>query len=204
MILIKNRQSTTPSSSSSSHADAIKVLYMVTSPSESNNDGSRDTVEGQDRFFNQLFPVVIDSVQLMVGNSRSNLEVELFLVCEYVLQPEREEMIRNRLPFGLGFQYWDDATPLTYVGNSTSGSIIKDKHALAQQHRFVIRDKLEFYDMFIAFDDDMLVRRQHVDHYLQLSAEIERLLTLAHNDLEENETCAHDFNRTCSNNNSSV
>jgi hypothetical protein len=215
VILAKKRQNTTPSSSSSSaiaqvsnvsgrshiddafhtNADATKVLYIVTSPSEY-NDGSRDTVEGQDRFLDQLLPVMIDSVESMVGNPTSNLEVDVFLVCEYILKPEREEMIRNRLPFGVGFQFWDDATPLAYAGKNTSGSIIKDKRALARQHRFVVRDKLEFYDMFIAFDDDMLVRGQHVKHYLQLSAEIERLLTLAPNDLQEKENHIHDYNRT--------
>ena len=84
---------------------------------------------------------------------------------------------------------------LAYAGKNTSGSIIKDKHTLARQHHFVVQDKLEFYDMIIAYDDDMLARRQHVDHYLRLSAEIELLLTLAPNDLQENENHAHDFNR---------
>lgn len=154
-----------------------KVLYIVTSPSKY-SDGSRNAVEGRSRFLNQLLPVMIDTVESMVEKSTFNLEVDVFLVCEYVLKPKQEEMIRNQLPFGVGFQFWDDATPLAYTGKNGSISILKDHHALARQHQFVVRDKLEFYDVFIAFEDDMLVRGEHVHHYLQLSAEIERLLAL--------------------------
>jgi hypothetical protein len=154
--------------------NATKVLYIVTSLVEF-NDGRRMTVENQDRFLYELLPVMINSVESMVENPSFNLNVDIFLVCGYALKPEREEMIRNRLPHGVGFQFWDDAIPLAYIGSNTTGSLVDYKRALARQHRFVIRDKFDFYDMFVAFEDDMLVHGHAVHQYLQLSLEIERL-----------------------------
>jgi hypothetical protein len=118
--------------------NATKVLYIVTSLLEI-NDGRRMTVENQDRFLYGLLPVMINSVESMVENLSLNLDVDVFLVCGYPLKPEREEMIRNRLPYGVGFQFWDDAIPLAYIGSNTTGSLIDYKRALARQHRFVIR-----------------------------------------------------------------
>ena len=101
-------------------------------------------------------------------------------------------MVRSRLPFGVGFQFWDDATPLAYEGQNSSGSIVRQERALARQHRFVVRDKLEYYDIFVAFEDDVLVKGHHVHHYLQLSGEIESLLALASKQLPENNRNADD------------
>lgn len=152
--------------------NTTKVLYIVTSLLEF-NDGRRKTIGGQDRF-QQFLPVMINSVESMLSNHLYNLDVDIFLVCGYQLKPEREEIIRKRLPFGVGFQVWDDAIPLAYTGN-TSGSITRYQRALARQHRFVIRDKFDYYDMFVAFEDDMLVHGNGVYQYLQLSQKIERL-----------------------------
>eukprot|EP00536_Pseudo-nitzschia_multiseries_P006220 jgi/Psemu1/192604/e_gw1.130.116.1 len=154
-----------------------RVLYIVTSSSEY-GDGSQPIAKDQDRFLDQLLPVMIDGVESMIGNS-FNLDVDVFLVCAYPLKPERQKIIRDQLPRGVGFQFWDDAAPFAYKGENISGSVTENKRALARQHRFVVRDKLDYYDMFLSFEDDMLVRGQHVHHYLHLSTEIERLLALA-------------------------
>jgi len=161
--------------------NATTVLYIVTSLLEI-NEGSRMTIEGQDRFLYQLLPVMINTVESMMSQ---NFDVDLFLVCGYSLRPEREEIIRTRLPYGVGFQFWDDAIPLAYTGSNISGKIQIFKGALSRQHRFVVGDKLEYYDMFIAFEDDMFVHGHAVHHYLQLSLEIERLRMLAPENLTE-------------------
>jgi len=205
------------------NANTTRVLYIVTSSSEYNidndhdhdHDHDNDHDEVQDRFLDQLLPVVIDGVESMVGatatatatsstfnNFNFDLDVDVFLICAYPLKPEREEMIRNRLPHGVGFQFWEEAAPLAYAynnnnnnnnnnkggkntrigsdGSTTTTTMLEEhKQALERQHRFVIRDKFDYYDVFLAFEDDMLVRGQHVSHYLRLSTEIERLLSLA-------------------------
>lgn len=174
--------------------NATRVLYIVTSSSEY-DDGNRNTIKGRDRFLHQTLPVMIDNVQSMTSNS--NLDVDLFLVCAYKLTQDREEMIRSRLPGGVGFQYWDNATPLSYKEQEISGSkIIEYKRSLARQHRFVIRDKFDYYDMFVAFEDDMSVRRHHLHHYLQLSTEVERLLALGPAQVPEKDDDVENYKRT--------
>lgn len=160
-------------------ANSTKVLYIVTSSLDDN--GARDDIstKGQDLLFDQHLAVMIDGVESMVGTSSVNLEVDVFLVCGFPLTSEREERIRKHLPNNVGFQFWDNATPLAYEREESTGSMIEYKRALARQHRFVIRDKLDYYDLFLAFKDDVLVRGEHVHHYLQLSAELERLLALS-------------------------
>ena len=46
---------------------------------------------------------------------------------------------------------------------------------LSRQHRFVIKDKLYFYDSFINVEDDMLIHKEHVLHYLQMTNTIYQL-----------------------------
>ncbi|KAL3925306.1 MAG: hypothetical protein SGILL_000495 [Bacillariaceae sp.] len=167
----------------------IKVLYIITSLAEYNN-GKRKTVQGSDRFLHQLLPVMIDSVETMVEHP-GNLQVDVVLITAYSLRKEREDLIRYRLPQGVGLQVWDNALPLSYPPPDWSGKNKTDvtrlrpnTRALARQHRYVVRDKLEYYDMFVAFEDDMLVRGDHVHHYWQLSREIEKLRAAAPETIE--------------------
>jgi hypothetical protein len=156
------------------HNNATKVLYVVTSLAEYNN-GKRKTIKGQDRFLHQLVPILIDSVESMVS---SGLEVDVYLITAYKLRIERENLIRRSLPFHVGLQIWDDALPINYEGhptNTTGRSLKPNTRSLARQHRYVVRDKIEHYDMFVAFEDDMLIHGTHVEHYYKLSLEIEKL-----------------------------
>jgi hypothetical protein len=157
--------------------NTTKVLYIVTSLAEFNT-GRRKTVKGSDRFLHQLLPVLVDSVESMV--MESSLQVDVFLICAYPLQQDRETMIRYRLPQGVGFQFWDNAMPLSYPPqNKTGGRLLSNSRALARQHRYVVKDKLEYYDMLVAFEDDMLIRGSQVQQYWQLSLEIEQLRVMA-------------------------
>lgn len=47
--------------------------------------------------------------------------------------------------------------------------------SLARQHRFVVKDKFLKYDLFVNFEDDMLIKGEHVKHYLELSEKLEEL-----------------------------
>jgi hypothetical protein len=41
---------------------------------------------------------------------------------------------------------------------------------LAQQHRLVVKDKIEEYDLFFAFEEyDMLIMNTHVEQHLKLT-----------------------------------
>lgn len=180
---------------SSDDANATRVLYIVTSLAEFNN-GQRKTKRGQDRFLDQLLPVMIENVETMVYGPEINLRVDLYLVSAYSLSPERETMIRKRLPDGVGFQFWDDALPLGYENRNSTGDIRPIKRALARNHRYVIRDKFEHYDLFVAFEDDMRVTGQHVKHYLELSTDIERLRVMAPTGGEAESDNVNDYRHT--------
>ena len=55
--------------------------------------------------------------------------------------------------------------------------------SLARQHRFVIRDHFMDYDIFVSFEDDMLITGHHVQHYIDVSHELQRLKQSAPMDL---------------------
>lgn len=173
------------------NSNATKVLYIVTTLAEYNN-GRRKTTKGSDRFLHQLLPVLVDSVESMVATF--NLQVDVVLICGYPLSPDRETMIRYRLPLGVGLQVWDNALPYSYhpasnrnsPGDAAAAALQPNTRALARQHRYVVKDKLEFYDLFVAFEDDMLIRGNQVQHFLQMSREIERLRVFAPDTVHDN------------------
>jgi hypothetical protein len=58
-------------------------------------------------------------------------------------------------PLGIGLQVWHDATPIHYdyiTRTSKLGFIQERERVLARQHRYVIKDKLPYYDFVLAFE----------------------------------------------------
>jgi hypothetical protein len=126
-------------------------------------------------------PVVTEGIRSMIA---SGYAVDLFLVCHFVLKPERAALVRAALPNGVGLQVWNDATPLGYVTDKdTFTKLVNRTEHLARQHRFVIKDKLPYYDIFVNFEDDMLIKGEHVKHFEAVTQELERLRTLAPDDV---------------------
>ena len=151
-----------------------KVLYIITTLAEFNN-GLRATERGQDRLAEILIPIMVDSVESMIGFP-FHYDVDVFLICGYELKPEREQFIRAALPNGVGFQVWSDATPLGYDKHlDSTGKLVLNTRTLARQHRYVIKDKFFYYDHFMAFEDDMRITGHHVEHFLKLSSQLEKL-----------------------------
>jgi hypothetical protein len=166
-----------------------RILYIVTTLAEFNT-GTRSTIAGQDRLGEVLIPILVDSVENMISTTPTvssdssttyndetfpPLDVDVYLILGYSLSPKREQEIRNRLPAGVGLQIWDDATPLGYYDKQFPTKLTLTTRALARQHRYVIRDKLEHYDVFLCFEDDMRLTRYHVQHFLRMSQELEYL-----------------------------
>jgi hypothetical protein len=160
-----------------------RILYIVTTLSEYNT-GTRKTIKGQDRLGEVLIPVLVDGVESMTSPP-FNYAVDVFLICAYELKPEREQLIRDSLPNGVGLQVWDDAAPLGYDSRNSPKEVISNTRALARQHRYVIKDKFKYYDFFVAFEDDLRITGDHVEHYMDMSAEIDRLREQAPEKLED-------------------
>jgi len=150
-----------------------RVLHIVTALRDINN-GSRGTEAGEDRLQQVFIPILKNSVESMISPPY-NYEVDVYLVLGWKLLPERRKLIEDALPEGVGLQVWDDAIPLGYDMPSKDVSIKDVTRGLARQHRFVVKDKLNYYDIFTVFEDDMRVTGEHVHHYLEMSAELKRL-----------------------------
>lgn len=150
-----------------------KVLYIVTALAEFDN-GLRATVKGRDRFQELMVPCIVDSIESMVSHPY-DFDVDLYLITAYELKPERIKYLQDRLPSGVGLETWDDACPLGYDKKDHKDHVLDVTRALARQHRYVMKDKLHHYDVFLPFEDDMRITGAHVRHYMDMSLELEKL-----------------------------
>ncbi len=180
-----------------------RILYIVTSIAEYDN-GFRSTQAGNDRFTNTLVPILTASVQSIIRQSSSssssnhyNFTVDVYLITHYPVTPQRYQQLRTALPQQVGLQIWDGATPYGYIQDSPwsfsnrttttaktrstlSPSQLQSRlqyhtRGLSRQHRFVIKDKLYYYDYFINVEDDMFIHHDHVQHYVQMTNTIYQL-----------------------------
>ena len=162
---------------SSTPQKPFRILLIITSLTEYDK-GTRGTLRGYDRLQNVLLPPLVDSVNSM--HSRG-WHVDVYLVLGYgPFLPERRQMVRDSLPEGVGLEVWDDAIPLFYASTYAKRpredqSLKLADHALSRQHRFVLRDKLQEYDFFSCFEDDMRIMDTHVINFLEMSADIREL-----------------------------
>jgi hypothetical protein len=144
-----------------------RVLYILTSINEFDN-GLRQTVRGHDRFTSTLLPVARESTVTM---TKSGYDVDVYLITDYFVSEKRRDELRAALPYGVALTVWDDAMPLGYDDDSKT-QLVPIKRSLARQHRYVIKDLFDSYDVFCAFEDDMIVKGEHVRQFLQLTQDL--------------------------------
>lgn len=170
--------------------DSVKrILYVVTSGSEFNDDRLSLAHLPKDRLMDLVVPVTKESIESMIT---AGFEVHLYLILGYQLRPQREKLLQIEFA-NASIEIWDDAFPLNYnddyirMRKQNPVKISAISRALSRQHRFVVRDKLFDYDAFAAFEDDMLVTGSHVRHYLHMTRVIqefkdEAAITAANNE----------------------
>jgi hypothetical protein len=156
---------------SETFAPSARVLYIVTSMAEF-DEGHRNTIKGRDRFQEILIPVVAEACSSMQAHGYL---VDVYLITHYEIRPERFKLLRDRLPSFVGIEVWDDATPLGYNLQHSDTLIEPITRSLARQHRYVIKDKFLHYNFFVAFEDDMLIKGDHVNYYDDLTNYLSRL-----------------------------
>ena len=166
----------------------LRILYIVTSLS-AYDTGKRSTTAGDDRFAHTLVPVV--------GESATNLaqqftRVDVYLICHYELNQTTQQVLRDALPANIGLQIWQDATPLGYASEDMqAGTTPSERNltlitrALARQHRYVIKDHMESYDLFVNFEDDMLLHGSQVQAYVDLTQDLYDLRQVAPTSIPE-------------------
>lgn len=177
-ILSRAKKSSTPTHWQQQQQQPLKVLIVTTSLVEYDK-GTRGTTQGFDRLKHVALPPLVDSVSSMKSRG---WKVDVVLILGFKsLVPHRRQMIIDSLPEGVGLEVWEDAIPLYYTNTfnnkrpKSDQAITNGDHALSRQHRFVLRDKLQFYDFFICFEDDMRINADHVMEFLELSNDIHQL-----------------------------
>ncbi|KAL3817659.1 hypothetical protein ACHAXA_002004, partial [Cyclostephanos tholiformis] len=170
-------------SSSSPHGGGgggrdLRVLLVITSLVEYDR-GTRGTTLGRDRLMEIVLPQIVLSVESM---SDRGWAVDVYLILGYPsLEPNRRRVVRDALPITVGLEIWEDAIPLHYAKTYNKERPGNDQrlttadHALSRQHRYVLRDKLPYYDFFACFEDDMRITANHVINFLEISASIKRI-----------------------------
>jgi hypothetical protein len=128
--------------------------------------GLRSTRKGNDRFAHTILPVAQESVLSML---QGGYHVDLYFITHYSMSSERRVQLSKAMPDGVGIQVWDDATPLGYDEFLDRKQVVPVMRALARQHRFVIKDKFSHYDMFVNFEDDMVIHGAHLKHFVNVT-----------------------------------
>jgi len=142
--------------------DVVRVLYIVTSSE-------------QNRLSPYMLPLLKENVASMVN--MTNYEVDVYLVLGYSLEVESWRRIRNELPSTVGLEVWDDAVPVGYSDDNRRNTdhLTNRTSILSRQHRYVVKDKFHYYDLFCAFKDDIRIKGHHVRHFVELSNQLEML-----------------------------
>lgn len=161
-----------------------RILYIVTSIHEFDT-GGRSTIQGSDRFAKTIIPLLSEAVQSLIA---SGYAVDVYLITQYTMSAARTAQLLQALPVTVGVQVWDDATPLGYVLEDTADRIQLHTRGLSRQHRYVLKDKLPYYDLFLCFEDDMLLHGAHVDQYWDMTNELFQLRQTAPRELATSRT----------------
>jgi hypothetical protein len=127
------------------------------------------------------------------------IQVDLFMITSYSINQTELQQLRTSLPYNTGLELWQQAQPLSYSCKEYDSRLVpvmrgrNCKHyrsnekgrkydspfnetrlftgyaQLAREHRYVIKDKLPYYDFFVVLEDDMVYTSQHVLQYIKLN-----------------------------------
>ena len=172
LLLAVQQQAVAANSKGKSKKRPLKILYTVTTLAEY-DVGTRATTKGFDRLQGVLIPVIKEGVESMLS---FGYEVDVYIVAFYKMT--RYELIRNSLPSNVNVTVWDEAAPISYKGDEwdkPNTKLVLNTIGLSRQHRFVVKDHLFRYDFFCNFEDDMLIKGDHIQNYIQMTRELYRL-----------------------------
>jgi len=144
----------------------LRILYTVTTLSEYDK-GTRSTTKGFDRLMNTLVPVVKEGVVSFI--SKGYL-VDIYIISHYTMT--RNDIVIKAFPSNVNIRFWDNAAPISYdpeKRDSPSAKLWRNTLGLARQHRFVVKDNLFNYDLFLNFEDDMILSVDIIDNYLSMT-----------------------------------
>jgi len=141
--------------------DRLRILYIITSVHEKDT-GKRETVKNYDRFGKTMVPLIKESLLSL----SQQFDVDVYLIAHYNVTESQHAALRAALPERVGLQVWNDASPLGYSLEHSTQLIQDIVRALSRQHRYVIKDKWMHYHAFVNFEDDMLIKAEHVQQFI--------------------------------------
>jgi len=163
--------------------EPLRILYTITTLAEY-DEGTRATTKGFDRLSYLLIPVVKEGVSSLHA---AGYHVDVCIVSHYnMTRPHLLEEALEDVEFDVKVRYWDNAAPLSYKPDKRDdpkAKLWRNTLALARQHRFVVRDHLFEYDVFLNFEDDMIIHAGMVDNYLTMTRTLYKLRETAPNTL---------------------
>lgn len=105
--------------------------------------------------------------------------VDVYIVSHYEMtRTSLVESALAELSPGIGVRFWDKAAPISYdpeKRDDPKARLWENTLGLARQHRFVVKDNLFDYDLFLNFEDDMILNADMVDNYLQMTQTLFKL-----------------------------
>ena len=156
----------------------FRILHIVTALDQYGK-GKKFSVNYNDRLTEILIPTLKGTVNSFLQQPNWSVDVYLILGFNLSKTPLRRKLVEDALPDNVSLEIWDEATPYGYDDgsrrNSNPKTIRPITRALARQHRYVIKDKLEHYDFFTAFEDDMRITSHHILAFKELSQQLEQI-----------------------------
>lgn len=171
----------------SNERDPIRILYTITTLSEYDK-GTRATIRGFDRLKNLLIPVVKQGVKSMISQG---YHVDIYIVSHYEMT--RTSLVKSAMTEispDINVRFWDRAAPISYNPNKRDkpdAKLWENTLGLARQHRFVVKDNLFNYDLFLNFEDDMILSGEMVDAYLQMTKTLYKMRETAPDDVSDDQ-----------------
>jgi len=173
--------------SASGEKKPIRILYTITTLSEYDK-GTRATVRGFDRLKNLLIPVVKEGVKSMISRG---YHVDVYIISYYEMT--RKSLVLSamaELSSDINVNFWDNAAPISYdpmKRDKPDAKLWENTLGLARQHRFVVKDNLFDYDLFLNFEDDMILNADMVDNHLQMTKTLYKLRETAPDEVPDDQ-----------------
>jgi len=167
--------------------EPIRILYTVTTLSEY-DVGTRMTTRGYDRLKNLLIPVVKQGVKSLISRG---YHIDVYIVSHYEMT--RTSLVTSamaELSPDITVKFWDNAAPISYPPMKRDEPDVKlweNTLGLARQHRFVVKDNLFEYDLFLNFEDDMILNADMVDNYLQMTKTLFKMRETAPDEVSDDQ-----------------
>jgi hypothetical protein len=128
-----------------------RLLYIITSSSATHS-------KRRDRLQDVVFPIILDAVDSFIQSNEYSA-VDVYMIVSYKLSTQKISNFISLLPAGVGFQVWEEAMPMDCKRPRKVDTepkvcrLVEGSAQLARQHRFVVKDKLPYYDFFVVFED---------------------------------------------------